>query len=619
MTVDASAGRGLDDALREQLRFAPDAGQILLYGQRMLLFHASAMAELRRELIERLGTTQAREITMRLGYQQGVNDGARVREDNSGREPAELLAFGPRLRELEGFVRNQPIEAMVCDSERGAFFGDYLWTASFEAQAHLDHYGVSGEPACWIMLGYANGYCTAITGMPILWREIECVAMGHAHCRVVGRALSDWGHPDTDEASLRQIMELPKAPCPEATAPASVLDHFVGSSAGFRAAVDTMRRGAKADATVLLQGESGVGKERFARALHAMSRRADGPWVAVNCAAIPEDLIESELFGVERGAYTGADRSRPGRFERADGGTLFLDEVASLPLSAQGKLLRVLQEREVERVGDTRVRKVDVRLVAAANLDLREEVARGRFRADLFYRLNVYPVTIPALRDRRDDIPLLVSLFLQRFASRYEKRTAGLTRRAHRELWSYDWPGNVRELENIIERAVIRCDDDEPIDSHHLFAGGEQRGSVDFGVRFDEPAGGAQEAEDSNGPGESSASKRAGGTAATTATAATGGTDVTSGTDAADAPHASSSKAAAVSSDDAGAARDRLTEAIITDFESFEALEQDLLRTALRRAEGNLSAAARMLKMGRGQFEYRLRKPRSERGGGQGD
>lgn len=545
----------IDRTLREHLHFSPDAGHILLYGQRMLLFHAAAFAELRRELIERLGMAQAREVMIRLGYRQGFDDGVRIREDGGDRKVDELLAMGPRLREMEGFVRNHPIDAMVCDGERGAFWGDFIWSASFEAQAHLDDCGLSGEPACWIMVGYANGYCTAVTGMPILWREIECTAMGHSRCRVVGRALSDWRHLDADEASHLQLVTLPEPKTGFTSPQGTTFDNFVGTSAAFKTVADMVGRVAESDATVLFLGESGVGKERFARALHTMSRRAQAPFVAINCAAIPHDLVEAELFGVERGAYTGADRSRPGRFERADGGTLFLDEIASLPHSAQGKLLRVLQEREVERVGDTRVRKVDVRIVAAANQDLRGEVTAGRFRADLFYRLNVCPISIPPLRHRRDDIPLLVSLFTQRFSSRYEKTIAGLTNRAHKALWDYEWPGNVRELENIVERAVILCDEGGVIDLRHLFTGGEALSATSFDLSATQAESMADGADD--GPEE-------------------------------------------------------LADAILSDFRSFDALERDLLRAALKRCNGNLSAAARLLKMGRGQFEYRLKKYRSD-------
>jgi transcriptional regulator with PAS, ATPase and Fis domain len=207
--------------------------------------------------------------------------------------------------------------------------------------------------------------------------------------------------------------------------------------------------------------------------LHRISPRAGGPFIAVNCAAIPETLIEAELFGVEKGAFTGATHSRPGRFERAHDGTLFLDEVASLNLAVQGKLLRALQQREIERVGDVETRKVDVRVVAAANVDLESEVRAGRFRADLFYRLNTFPIELPPLRDRRDDIPLLLNHLLGKFTVRHNRPDIpGLTEHAIEALLNYDYPGNIRELENILERAVILASAGSPIDLQHLSISG---------------------------------------------------------------------------------------------------------------------------------------------------
>jgi transcriptional regulator with GAF, ATPase, and Fis domain len=244
---------------------------------------------------------------------------------------------------------------------------------------------------------------------------------------------------------------------------------IVGASSAFNSACHQLDRVARTQATVLFTGESGVGKEAFARRLHRVSARADKAFVAVNCAAIPETLIESELFGVERGAFTGASTSRPGRFERADGGTLFLDEIATLSPVSQGKLLRALQEGEIERVGGTRTLHVDVRLVAATNLDLQAEVRAGRFREDLFFRLNVYPMHLPPLRERRDDIPLLMNHFLRREAARHGRQVTGFTARAVRALLHYGFPGNIRELQNLVERGVISADDGTPIDVRHMF------------------------------------------------------------------------------------------------------------------------------------------------------
>ncbi|WP_428417936.1 sigma 54-interacting transcriptional regulator [Methylibium sp.] len=551
---------GSDDrTLTEHLRFSPDAGHIVLFEQRMLLMHASSFAELRRELIEQLGTGKARELFTRLGYQQGFEDGQRLRT-LCGTDRDRMLALGPRLREIEGFVRNQPIDAMQFDTEGGEFWGDYYWTSSWEAEAHLKHCGVFGEPACWMMVGYASGCCTAILGQPVLWREIECVAMGHERCRVVGRPLSAWDDLSEHETNFLKIESFVRTP-PKARPPRSVpakvctpseFDDFVGTSAGFNAVANLVRRVGVTDSTVLFRGESGVGKERFARALHSVSRRHEQPMVAINCAAIPPDLVEAELFGVEKGAFTGADHSRPGRFERAHGGTLFLDEISSLPLPAQGKLLRVLQEREIERVGDVRVRKVDVRLVAASNRDLRSEVEAGRFREDLFYRLNVFPIVIPPLRERLEDIPLLVALFLERCNRRCGKRVGGLTTRAYDALWDYHWPGNVRELENMVERAVILADDDGKIDVQHLFSGGEQLKLRSLSV-------GAH--------GE--LVSRAG---------------------------------------EANEQCKRLADDLLARLPSFEQIESLLFERALERSDGNISAAARLLRLRRGQVEYRLKK-----------
>ena len=230
---------------------------------------------------------------------------------------------------------------------------------------------------------------------------------------------------------------------------------MVGSSPALLGALRQVEQVASTDSTVLILGETGTGKELIARAIHSRSPRRDRPLVKVNCSAISAGLVESELFGHVRGAFTGALERRVGRFELADGGTIFLDEVGDLPLETQVKLLRVLQEREFEAVGSNRTLRVDVRVIAATNRDLEEAVAAGRFRADLFYRLNVVPVRVPALRDRRGDIPQLVMFFLGRFAKEFGKPLEGVSHASMERLVAYGWPGNVRELQNIIERAAV--------------------------------------------------------------------------------------------------------------------------------------------------------------------
>lgn len=232
--------------------------------------------------------------------------------------------------------------------------------------------------------------------------------------------------------------------------------NIIGESEKMKKLFAMVGKVAVSDSTVLILGESGTGKELIATTIHYQSKRMDKPLIKVNCSAIPEGLIESELFGHEKGAFTGAVRKKPGRFELANSGTIFLDEIGDLPLAVQSKILRVIQERTFERVGGTETLKVDVRIVAATNKDLEKEVKSGRFREDLFYRLNVIPVTLPPLRERREDIPALVAFFL----GRYKSREIRFSKEAMNQLVKYDYPGNIRELENIVERCVTLSPDD---------------------------------------------------------------------------------------------------------------------------------------------------------------
>ncbi|MDD4273708.1 MAG: sigma-54 dependent transcriptional regulator [Desulfobacter postgatei] len=232
---------------------------------------------------------------------------------------------------------------------------------------------------------------------------------------------------------------------------------ILGTSPAIKEVIDTAKIAAPTDATILISGESGTGKELFAKAIHKNSKRKENPLISVNCAALSETLLESELFGHEKGAFTGADKPRDGLFISADRGTIFLDEIGEVPLSMQVKLLRVLQEKEIQKVGSDKVKNIDVRVIVATNKDLEKEVEKGAFRQDLFYRLNVINVKVPPLRDRADDIPLLAQKFLNKYAKENKKDIKGFTPMAMDALVKYSWPGNVRELENIIERAIILC------------------------------------------------------------------------------------------------------------------------------------------------------------------
>ena len=243
--------------------------------------------------------------------------------------------------------------------------------------------------------------------------------------------------------------------------------HIVGEDPRLKQVLTTLHRAAASDATVLIEGESGTGKELFARAVHALSPRADGPFVAINCAAIPETLLETELFGHEKGAFTGASQRKPGKFELAHRGTIFLDEIGDLPLMLQAKILRALEEKQFERVGGTVLLHVDVRVVAATNRNLKAAVAARQYREDLYFRLSVFPITVPPLRDRPGDIPILARYFVDRFCREMKKKQLVLSPSAIDSLVGYGWRGNVRELQNCIERAVILSDGDA-IQPRHL-------------------------------------------------------------------------------------------------------------------------------------------------------
>src|SRR5580698_3667896 len=239
--------------------------------------------------------------------------------------------------------------------------------------------------------------------------------------------------------------------------PPAAFDGIVGESAALKVVLEEVRLVAPTDSTVLILGETGTGKELIARALHAQSKRLSRPFIRVNCAAIPASLIASELFGHEKGAFTGALQRRLGRFEAANHGTIFLDEIGELPIETQIALLRVIQEREFERVGSSQPISVDVRIIAATNRDLKAAVTAGAFREDMFYRLNVFPIQMPSLRERADDIPLLVDHLIERYAKKAGRKVSKMKEGTIEMLQAYEWPGNVRELQNVIERAVILC------------------------------------------------------------------------------------------------------------------------------------------------------------------
>lgn len=563
---------GFDD-LSARLKFSPTDGRIWLDSRRMVLLHTGSLGALRTELIETLGMRRARALLTRMGYASGAQDAELAAKLRPGANFFDVFSVGPQLHALEGVVLVEPVR-LEADVKKGQYYGEFLWKDSSEDEIHIETYGVGADPVCWMQIGYACGYSSVFMGRPIFYREVECRAMGNQHCRIVGKPLDEWQDIEEDleylqpqafanrpaiKVSRKAEDALSETETDKETPPqhSTSYDEMVGASAAFNIACHMLDRVGKTDATVLFTGESGVGKEMFARTLHKIGPRKDKPFIAINCAAIPEHLLEAELFGVEKGAYTGAVEARAGRFERADTGALFLDEIGTLTLSAQGKLLRALQEGEIERVGGKRVRQVDVRVIAATNEDLRQAIKDGRFREDLFFRLNVFPINIPPLRERKADIPLLMNHFLKKFSSRYEKPVLGFTERAIDGFLNYDWPGNIRELENLVERGVILAPDGETIDLCHLFTFGEK-------VATDILALGKE-----------------------------GTLNRTKDKEQADAPPVSEKS---------------LVDTILDEETPLEDIEQALLEAAVARANGNLSAAARMLGISRPQLAYRLKK-----------
>jgi DNA-binding NtrC family response regulator len=470
--------------LAELLDFRPDQGIIRLHEQRVVILSAAAMGLLRKELVDTLGLETAKRLLLRFGFADGYHDAVSLRDRSNWAGPEEGLRAGAMLHTLEGIVRAEVIR-LENDPTTGRFEEEVVWRDSYEAEQHLHHYGRSPAPVCWSLVGYSSGYASACMGKEIYFRETDCLGQGARACAVVGRDAESWGdelrgiREDFQAASLgqeverlrnvvgRRVKELDRRErqlerrerelnlLRERVGRHAAARHFIARSPAMEEVLELAARVAPLDTTVLVCGESGTGKEFIVRMIHDQSPRASAPFVSINCAALTETLLESELFGHVRGAFTGAVRDKAGLFEVAGGGTIFLDEIGEVAPTIQAKLLRALQEREIRRVGAERNIKVHARVVAATNRDLRAAVDAGSFREDLYFRLGAFVITVPPLRDRREDIPALVHSFLVRAASRVKKDVTAVSAEAMTALMNYGWPGNVRELEQAVERAVI--------------------------------------------------------------------------------------------------------------------------------------------------------------------
>jgi DNA-binding NtrC family response regulator len=462
-----------DDLGHEELLELDPVGAVIRFaGQRAILLDAVAMGLLRKYLVENFGTDAARTVLTQFGFAHGWRMAEAMQTAIKWDGDEEWRNAGARIHALQGLFRLEPGAGTPLQKEGATLL------ASYEAEQHLLHFGRADTVVCWTICGLISGYMSRAVGKEIYVLEDRCMGHGDATCHLRAKTREEWGESESEDlryfehkrlsdcldVSLQRVMETLKA------AERKIREHrrvlvrvtkenvepmgMVAKSPSMSSLVDLARRVAKVDSTVLLTGESGCGKERVARLVHDESTRAAGPFIAVNCGAITDTLLESEFFGHSRGAFTGATQDRPGLFEAANCGTLLLDEIGEVSPAMQVKLLRALQEREVRRVGENRSRKIDVRVLAATNRDLAHEVASGGFRQDLYYRLKVVELRVPSLRERRDDVLPLARVLLAEAALRMSRKITGLAPNAADQLLRYEWPGNVRELENAMERAV---------------------------------------------------------------------------------------------------------------------------------------------------------------------
>lgn len=455
----------------ELLELDPERGTVHFGGQRALILDAVAMGVLRQYLAQNFGVTAARAVLTQFGFAHGWRMAEALQKEFKWNSD-EWYRAGPRILTLQGLFLTQPGNGDQSDSSAMTLL------ASYEAEQHLLHFGRSDTAVCWTICGLMSGFRSFIADKEIYFFEDGCLAQGYAACHLEGHTREEWGEKHAEDmifydthnladcldVSLSRVSGTLREAEDKLRTHRRAIIHaenrvdepmgIVANSLKMQQVIDLSRRIAKVAAPVLITGESGVGKERIARLIHAESARCEGPFVAVNCGAITETLIESEFFGHVRGAFTGAHSDRPGLFEAANHGTLLLDEIGDISPGMQVKLLRVLQEKEVRRVGENRSRPVDVRVLASSNRDLAHAIVEGSFRRDLYYRLRVVEVHVPALRDHRDDILPLARVMLTDAAERMARRISGFTAAAADQLLRYDWPGNIRELENAMERAA---------------------------------------------------------------------------------------------------------------------------------------------------------------------
>ena len=458
--------------LDELVRFGE--GLVDLHGRRLIIQDTASFGQFRRDLIEMVGPEDARRIMTRWGYFWGQVDAATMQRLFQWDNLTEWLKAALRLHRLLGAC-TPTVVSHELDPETSRLSSQFSCDDSIEADNYQAEFGASDKPCCWTLMGYVSGYATYCLGKSVYFVERECRGKGDERCLAVGMDVNSWGQEIAEDlpyfhatdiqgkiqALTNQLrekeLELERQQNQVEPSGRLRIASVEVRSREFQRVVQLADRVAKFDSSVLITGDTGVGKEVVARYIHSQSPRCDAPFVAINCGALPETLLESALFGHKAGAFTGATKDRAGLFQEAEGGTIFLDEIGDTTPALQLKLLRVLQEREVMRVGETRPIKVDVRVISATNRDLEQAIQTNSFREDLYYRLRIVQIHVPPLNQRKDDILPLARHFVSQCATRLGLPDLRLDATSLDCLLEYSWPGNVRELENAIEHAAIFC------------------------------------------------------------------------------------------------------------------------------------------------------------------
>jgi DNA-binding NtrC family response regulator/predicted hydrocarbon binding protein len=461
--------------IAELIQFAP--GFVGLQGRRLIIHDLSSLGQFRRDLIETVGEEMARRILTRKGLFWGQADAAGMQRLFEWDTKEEHIKAAAALLKIIGMGYVE-ISGISLKESSGTISLEITCADSSEVEEYRNEFGKAKGPVCWVLAGYLSGYVSFCLGKSVYFTEKTCQAAEASHCSFIGKDIDSWGNDFDKQLTFfvavdiqkrvqqlserireqQRVLALHRKQLQTAILPASLSGVEIRSKS-FRNVLDLANKVASFDTTILVTGETGTGKEVLARHIHSQSPRKNFPFLAVNCSALPELLLENELFGHKAGAFTGATSNEAGLFEAAAKGTIFLDEVGDMSNAIQTKLLRVLQSKEIRPVGQTQSKQIDVRVISATNRDLDDLVQRGVFREDLLYRLRVLHIHIPPLRDRVDDILPLAHYFLEKLRRKLKINNLRFAPSAVDALIRYSWPGNVRELENSLEHAAILCTD----------------------------------------------------------------------------------------------------------------------------------------------------------------